>query len=262
MSPDLHAATAVFAPRTESLFSGDSMNSNQLEPAQLEKLRRLDSCSVANAIETFDVRLRNTGFTDSRVRCIFEDLPTIVGYAATARVRTAEPPMGQHSYYYRLEWLDHVLSIPTPRVLVLEDMDPHPGLGAFIGDVHANILAALGCVAVVTNGAVRNLPQARALHFQMYAGNISVSHAFAHIVAFGQPVVIGHMEVRPGNLIHGDLHGAQSIPLEIAGKIPDVASEMIEQEQEIIQLCRSKDFTTEKLRAGVESLRQKRKIMK
>ena len=130
------------------------MNLNQLEPAQLEKLRRLDSCSVANAIETFDVRLRNAGFTDSRVRCIFEDLPAIVGYAATARVRTSDPPMEGHSYYYRLDWLDHVLSIPPPRVLVLEDLDPHPGLGAFIGDVHANILAALGCVAVVTNGAV------------------------------------------------------------------------------------------------------------
>jgi 4-hydroxy-4-methyl-2-oxoglutarate aldolase len=238
------------------------MNLNPLEPAQLEKLRCLDSCSVANAIETFDVRLRNTGFTDSRVRCIFEDLPPIVGYAATARVRTSDPPMEGHSYYYRLDWLDHVLSIPPPRVLVLEDIDPHPGLGAFIGDVHANILAALDCIAVVTNGAVRNLREARALKIQMYAGNVSVSHAFAHLVDFGQPVVIGHMEVRPGSLIHGDLHGAQSIPLEIADKIPAVASEMIDQEQEIIRLCRSEDFTIGKLRAEVEALRRKRKITK
>ena len=235
------------------------MNPNHLEPAQLEKLRRLDSCRVANAIETFDVRLRNTGFTDSHVHCIFEDLPTTVGYAATARVCTSEPPMEGTRYYYRLDWLDHVLSIPPPRVLVLEDLDPHPGLGAFIGDVHANILAALGCIGIVTNGAVRNLPEARALNLQLYARNISVSHAFAHIVDFGQPVVVGHMEVRPGDLIHGDLHGVQSIPLEIAAKIPAVASEMIEEEQEITQLCRSKHFTMEKLRADVESLRQKRK---
>src|SRR5579862_9735599 len=117
------------------------MNANQLEPAQLTKLRALDSRNIANAIETFDVRLRNTGFTDSRVRCIFDDLPPVVGYAVTARVRTAEPPVEGHSYYYRLDWLDHILSVPPPRILVLEDLDLHPGLGAFIGDVHASILA-------------------------------------------------------------------------------------------------------------------------
>ena len=136
---------------------------NPLTPDQLEQLRQLDSCSVANAIETFDVRLRNKGFTDSRIRCLFEDLPPMVGYAATARVRTAEPPMEGHNYYYRLDWLDHVLSIPSPRIIILEDLDTTPGVGAFIGDVHLNILAALGCVGVVTNGAVRNVEAAKAI---------------------------------------------------------------------------------------------------
>src|ERR1700681_2881709 len=102
------------------------MTMNRLEPVQLEKLRRLNSSSVANAIETFGVRLRNTEFTDSTVRCIFQDFPPIVGYAATLRVRTSEPPMEGDSYYYRLDWLDHLLSIPSPRILVLQDMDPHP----------------------------------------------------------------------------------------------------------------------------------------
>lgn len=100
---------------------------NKMDPALLEKLRRLDSCSVANAIETFDVRLRNTGFTDSALHCIFPDFPPMVGYAATVRVRTSDPPMEGDEYYYRLDWLDHVLSIPAPRVIVLQDMDRDPG---------------------------------------------------------------------------------------------------------------------------------------
>jgi 4-hydroxy-4-methyl-2-oxoglutarate aldolase len=231
----------------------------QLALAQLEQLRQLDSCTVANAIETFDVRLRNKGFSDSRIRCIFEDFPPMVGYAVTARVRTSEPPMEGHSYYYRLDWLDHVSSIPLPRVLVLEDMDRYPGLGSFIGDVHANILAALGCIGLVTNGAVRNLPAARAINFQMFAHNLSVSHAFAHIFDFGKVVEVGHMEVRPGDLIHGDRHGVQTIPLEIADKIPAVANEMIGQEEEIIRLCQSPGFTLETLRAEVRALGEKRK---
>jgi 4-hydroxy-4-methyl-2-oxoglutarate aldolase len=238
------------------------MNMRHLEPTQLEKLRGLDSCSVANAIETFGVRLRNTGFTDSTVRCIFPELPPVVGYAATVRVRTSDPPMEGDSYYYRLDWLDHILSVPSPRVLVVQDLDPHPGSGSFIGDVHANILVALGCVGAVTNGAVRNVNEIRGLQFQMFAGNLSVSHAFAHICDFGNPVEVSHMQVRPGDLIHGDLHGVQTVPFEIADKVPAVAQEMIEQEQGIIRLCRSKDFTLEGLRTDVAALGIRRKALK
>ncbi len=235
---------------------------NQLTVAQLDQLRKLDSCDVANAIETFDVRLRNTGFTDSSVRCVFDDFPPMVGYAATVRVRTSDPPMEGDSYFYRLDWLDHLLSVPVPRVLIIQDLDQYPGLGSFIGDVHANILLASGCVGVVTNGAVRNVPEVRALRFQMYAGNVSVSHAFAHVFEFGTPVEVGHMHVRPGDLLHGDRHGVQTVPLEIAPEIPAAARTMIEQEREIIELCQSADFSVEKLRAEVNALGAKRKVSK
>jgi 4-hydroxy-4-methyl-2-oxoglutarate aldolase len=239
--------------------SGDPMTSNHIEPGTLEQLRHLDSCSVANAIETFGVRLRNSGFADSTVRCIFEDFPPLVGYAATIRVRTAEPPMEGDSYYYRLDWLDHLLSVPPPRALVVQDLDSHPGLGSFIGDVHANILQAVGCVGVVTNGAVRDIQAARALKFQMFAGNLSVSHAFAHLFDFGEPVEVGQMHVRPGDLLHGDRHGIQTVPIEVAQKIPAVAQRMNGEEREIIEFCRSGAFTLEKLRSDVAALRIKRK---
>ena len=231
----------------------------QLPPELLEQLRQLDGCSVANAIETFDARLRNKGFTDSKIRCVFEDFPPMVGYAVTVRVRTSETPMEGHSYYYRVDWLDQVLSIPAPRVLVLQDLDTNPGLGSFIGGVHMNFLAALGCIGVVTNGAVRDLPAAQAINFQMFAHNSSVSHAFAHIFDFAKPVEVGRMEVQPGDLIHGDRHGVQTIPLEIAHKTPAVAKEMIDQEEEIIRFCQSPGFTLETLRAQVKALGEKRK---
>lgn len=235
------------------------MTSNQIEPAVLEELRRLDSCSVANAIETFAVRLRNTGFADSTVPCIFEDFPPLVGYAATVRIRTSEPPMEGDSYYYRLDWLNHLASVPPPRVLVVEDLDAQPGLGAFVGDVHANILRAMGCVGMVTNGAVRNVEAARALKFQMFARNVSLSHAFAHVFDFGSSVHVGQMQVRPGDLLHGDRHGIQTVPIEIAQKIPAVARRMSGEEREIIEFCQSGAFTLEKLRSDVAALQIKRK---
>lgn len=219
-----------------------------MDQGLISELMRLDSCAVANAIETFNVRLRNSGFTDSSVRCIFEDRPPMVGYAATARVRTSDPPMEGSSYYDRTDWWNHILTVPAPRIVVVEDTDRRPGLGAFIGELHTNILLALGCVGVVTNGAVRDLRGVHATGFQMFAGGVSVSHAYAHIYDFGSAIQVGRLNVRPGDLLHGDRHGVQSIPLQIAGKIPAVAKDMIAREQRVIANCRAKDFTIEKLR--------------
>jgi 4-hydroxy-4-methyl-2-oxoglutarate aldolase len=228
-----------------------------LEPAipveELDALRRLDSCTVSNAIETFQVRLRNAGFADARVRCIFEDLPPMVGYAATARLRSAEPPIAG-SYHDRTDWWNSILEVPAPRIAVLEDLDESPGVGAFLGDMHAAILMALGCVGYVTNGAVRDLPRVRELGLPLFAGNVAVSHAYAHIFDFGSKVTVGGLEVGPGELLHGDRHGVVMVPRTIAGEIPATAARLRQAEQEVIELCRSQEFSVDKLRQAVKGL--------
>lgn len=228
------------------------MKTDPLPRALLDELGHIDACTVANAIETFDVRLRNVGFAGSSVRCMFDDLPPLVGYAATARVRTSEPPMEGRCYHEQTDWWDHILSIPEPRVVVVQDIDNHPGLGSFVGEVHANIFQALGCIGLVTNGAVRDLPPVRTAGFQFFAGCVSVSHAFAHIFDFGGDVEVGRMKVHPGDLIHGDMHGVQTVPLEIAKKIPSAARQVLEEEQRLIALCQSPGTTVEKLREEVK----------
>jgi 4-hydroxy-4-methyl-2-oxoglutarate aldolase len=225
------------------------MTAPSLTPVRVEQLRRFSTCLIANAIERFGVRLPNTGFSDSSIRCIFDDLPPIVGYAVTARIRTADPPMEGGGYIYdRVEWWKDILTVPAPRIVVIQDVDPNPGLGALVGEVHANILKALGCVGVVTNGAVRDLNAVRASGFQMFAGNISVSHAYAHVFDFGGPVDVARMNINPGDLLHADRHGVLSIPAEIADKIPPVAAELADRRHQIVDLCRSSDFSIEKLR--------------
>ena len=130
------------------------------------------------------VRLRNTGFTDASIRCMFPDAPPMVGYAVTARLRSGEPPI-VGTFHDRADFWNSILEVPAPRILVLEDMDDPPGRGAFVGDMHAAILKALGCVGYVTNGAVRELPAVRKMGIQLFAGNVAVSHAYAHIFDIG-----------------------------------------------------------------------------
>jgi regulator of RNase E activity RraA len=218
-----------------------------LPPGDLEKLRALDTCTVSNAIERLQVRLRNEGFVYDAVKCQFPTLGPMVGYAATGRIRTGTPPMTHRCYYDRMDWWTYVASLPEPRVMVLQDTDHNPGLGAFVGEIHASIGLALKCVGWVTNGAVRDLPAVEALGVQLFAGNVSVSHSYAHITDFGDPVEIGGLKIRSGDLIHGDRHGVLTVPLEIAADVPAEASKILADERTLTELCCSPNFTLEEL---------------
>lgn len=224
------------------------MNSKNALPANdLEKIRQLDTCTVSNAIERFNVRLRNEGFVNGSVQCQFPQHPPMLGYAVTARARASSAPMTGRCYYDRMDWWEYVITIPEPRVMVLQDVDHQPGIGAFVGEIHAQIGLALHMVGCVTNGAVRDLPAVEKTGFQMFAGSVAVSHSYAHIIDFGEPVEIGGLRIHPGDLVHGDRHGVHTIPLEIAHEIPRVAAGLLAEERALIDLCRAPDFSFEKL---------------
>ncbi len=225
-----------------------------LTPELILAYRQLDTCIVSNAIETFDVRLRNEGFADATIRCAFDGLPPVIGHAVTARIRCSTPPPVGHSYHDRTDWWTHVLTVPAPRVVVVEDVDDTPGVGAFVGHVHASILHRLGCAAYITNGSVRDLPTVKKTGFQFFAKTVSVSHAFVHIVDFGQPVTVGRLQVESGDIIYGDGHGVLMIPPSVVGDIPRIAARMLEQEQRVVALCQSPDFSLERLRTAVRQL--------
>jgi regulator of RNase E activity RraA len=226
-----------------------------LDPKVLEDLRRLDTCAVANAIESFRRRLRNEGFTDGSVRTLFPRLAPMVGYAATITIRGSAPPTTGPLYPDRTDWWDYVLSVPAPRVLVVQDVATRHGLGALLGAVHVNILRALGCVAALTDGSVRDVPAIEPLGFPLFAAGIAVSHAYVHIVGTGQEVTIAGLRIRSGDLLHGDVHGVVSVPIADAPRIPSVARQLAARERKLIALCRSPAFTLEKLRYAVKDSR-------
>jgi 4-hydroxy-4-methyl-2-oxoglutarate aldolase len=219
-----------------------------------DKLKILDTCTVSNAIEHLNVRLRNEGFVAGALRCRFPALKTMLGYAITGRIRSSSPPMSGRCYYDRMDFWKYLTTLPEPRVLVLEDVDHQPGLGAFVGEIHAAIGLALNCIGYVTNGAVRDLPEVKALGFHLFSGSVSVSHAYAHLVDFGDPVTIGGLKIAPGDLIHGDCHGVQTIPLDIAARVPEEAEKVISSESELKQFCQSPQFSLDGLSKRLKQL--------
>lgn len=226
-------------------------------PAEhIEALRRYDSCTLANAIETFHVRLRNEGFASGALRCLYPQFSPMVGYAVTVKIRGASPPAtGAPTYVESTEWWDYIQSVPAPRVVVVQDVSSAPGRGALLGEVHVSILAALGCVGAVTNGAVRDVHAVEQLGFHFFAAALSVSHSYVHIVETGQPVEIDGLVIQSGDLLHGDLHGIQSIPHDIVDRLPGVAERITARERKLIALARKPGLSLDQLRAAIASER-------
>lgn len=229
----------------------------ELTAENLEALRQLDTCTVANAIETFDVRPWNEGFMSPKIRSIFPDMGRMIGYAATA-VIAADKLATEHMSVSRTVHFDEVLKVPGPRVAVIQDLDyPNP-VGSFWGEVQSNIHKALGCVGTVTDGGVRDLDEMRELGFNAYASEVLVSHAYVHLVDVGVPVTVGGLTVNPGDLLMGDKHGVVSIPHEVAAEVPAAAAAIGERERVTIDLCQSPDFTVEKLKARILATTEKK----
>lgn len=229
--------------------------SSILSKTEFQRIQRLDTCSVSNAIERLKGRLRNEGSVSPHaLHCLFPNRPPMLGYAVTGRMRLTVQPVVGRAYHENMNWWRYVASIPEPRVMVVEDVDERPGAGALFGELHAVIGLALKCVGYVTNGSVRDLTAVEALDFHLFAGSVAVSHMYAHISQHGHPVEIGGLKISPGDLIHGDRHGVHVIPLSIAPEIPRMVSEMIREERQLKEFCRSPQFSLKRLDEELQEL--------
>lgn len=199
--------------------------------------------------------MRNEGYTRPGLHCMFPELPPMLGYAATSHIKCSNPPpVGSNYYFDRTDWWNLMSELPAPHVAVIQDVDENRGIGASVGEVHASILKALDCVGVVTDGSVRDLPAVHAMRFPLFARSVSASHAYVHMLDFGQPVEICGLKINSGDLLFGDCHGIVSIPSEIAGQVAAVAEKLSRNEQRVIDLCRSAEFSVEKLRDAISEL--------
>jgi 4-hydroxy-4-methyl-2-oxoglutarate aldolase len=215
-----------------------------LKAEELEALRKWPTCSLANAIELFNTVPRNEGFMLPEIKCVFPDLPPMIGYAVTA-VISAESPIGRRVALP--DYWAEIQKIPEPRILVIHDID-RPSIGSFWGEVNCNIHKAFGCVGTVTDGCVRDLDEVREAGFHFFSPHIAVSHAYIHVIDVATPVKVGGLVVKPGDLLVGDKHGVLSIPLDIARDVPKAVQMMEDWERPVIDFCKSKEFNVEGLK--------------
>ena len=184
-----------------------------LTKPQMEFLQSIDTPTVCNVIEMVAPERRGHGYTVKHLFCPFPDLPPIVGFAKTVTAKAKNKVALGDYMGKRLDYLDYIASEPRPSIAVIEDTDEEVGYGAFWGEVQSNIHKALGCLGVITNGSIRDIPMI-APGFQMLAGSIVPSHAYVHVVDIAIDVNVHGMAVRSGDLVHADRHGAIVVPVD------------------------------------------------
>ena len=212
----------------------------------LALLRRIDTPSVCNAIETAQGKRGFNAFTRGTMLASDPTAGAIVGYAHTAKIAANEPPQDAPEVIKkrRMAYYQHMAEGPRPAVAVVEDVDFPHAVGAFWGEVNTTVHKGFGLSGVLTNGVMRDLGDL-ASDFPVIAGSIGPSHAFVHVREIGTPVTIFSMTVNDGDLIHADRHGGVVIPPEVIPDLEAAILKMFETEKLILEPARQDDFDFE-----------------
>lgn len=219
-----------------------------LTSQQLDALRRIDSPTIANAIETFKVRPRVSGYVGYDIRCIFPDLPPMVGYAVTCTVDSTSE--GREGIGFNVLY-DLMASTAGPIVVVMQDVGSDRLHSCHAGEVMSTRMKGLGAVGILTDGGLRDIREVGALGgFQYFCAGLVVSHGNPICVSVGDEVTISGMRVRPGDLLHGDVNGVVHVPDECAAEVAEAAYRVWEQESETMRNLAQNDA-----RAGSEELK-------
>lgn len=204
-----------------------------LDTSLFSRLAKFDTPTICNIIELFDVRPRNAGFMDARIRANFPEMPPMVGIASTAAFRSgAAPPKGD-AYGSLDQQVESFAALGGPAVVVFQDLDDPP-VGATFGEVMCSTYKAFGSVGLITSGGGRDLLQVKAIDYPVFTGSTICAHAYCHILHVSLPVRVGGLAVTTGDLLHGDANGVTNIPLDIAADVAEVGQEFVDAEKIVL----------------------------
>lgn len=223
----------------------------KISPEVLAKLRAIDTPTICNLIELFDVRPRSMGYMDPRIKAVFPDLPPMVGFASTATHRSAGPPINYDPYSGLPAQIERFAELSGPPVVVFEDLDDPP-VSATFGEVMCTSYQAFGAAGLITSGPGRDIKEVEAISFPLFTSGAVCAHGYTHIPNIGVPVHVGGIVVYPDDLLHGDLNGVTTIPHDIAAELADVAAEFYAAEAIKIEAGRNKRPFKEWLQAQKE----------
>lgn len=214
-----------------------------MDDVLLDLLKSVDTPTVCNAIEVAQGKRGFNGFTRGTLLAS-DPAGVMVGYARTARIRALAPPTEAPDVIKtrRMAYYKYMSEGARPAVCVVQDLDVPNAIGAFWGEVNTEIHKSFGLSGTLTDGVMRDLAD-MATDYPVVAGSIGPSHGYVHVVDFDQPVRIHGLEIRAGDLVHADRHGAVVVPADVIPVLKAAIETLMRSEKIVFDAVRGKQIT-------------------
>ena len=223
----------------------------------LNLLQSVDTPTVCNAIEVAQGKRGFNDFTRGTMLAS-DEKGVIVGYAITAQIAAIEPPTEAVSVIRerRMSYYRAMSESVKPSIAVVEDLDYPNCIGAFWGEVNTTIHKGFGMSGALTNGVMRDLGD-MAEDFPVVAGSIGPSHGFVHVRTVNQPINVFGLNIKSGDLVHADRHGAVVVPIDVIDGLEASILKMQETEKLVLDPARQKGFDFNAFEAAWNALKSK-----
>lgn len=219
-------------------------------PQLLRQLREFDTALLANTIGAIDPTPVDEWYMGGSIQSVTPGLGPTVGVAYTCELDSSTPGgTGDLEDYWRI--LEQMEADDRPSVLVVKTVGSRPDHECVAGDGMAKTLYAAGCLGLITDGGVRDIPGLMTTPFACYCKGRTIHHGQLRFRAAGKPVEVGGIVVRQGDVIHADGGGVITIPEPCLEVLPAQAMRMQSFEREAHLLLRRTDVPALAKRAGV-----------
>lgn len=220
-----------------------------VQRSTIEQLRDFDTALVANTLDYLDPTPQELWYMGGSIRSVTPSLGPTVGVAVTCEIDSSTPG-GAPDIEGFWRQLDEIAEMELPAVWVVCAVGSRPDHECIMGDGMAKLLLTSGCVGIVTDGGVRDVPGMLTTPFAAYCRGTVIHHAAVRVRSTGRPVEVGGITVSPGDLIHAGPEGVIKVPPASLEVLPQKLSLMRQVEHEVHRVWRRTDLTNPQKRSA------------
>ncbi|RAV16661.1 RraA family protein [Paenibacillus contaminans] len=176
----------------------------------IEQLADSPTALICNAADLLGIEVP---YMDQTVKCLSPGLPPLVGEAVTIKLDSSTPGnKADAESYFRM--LDEMSGKDLPQVVIVQTVGAHKKRECAAGDGMAKTMISVGAAGLVTDGGIRDLKDILNQGFKVFGAGQVVHHTPYVWSGLYEPVQIGGITVRTGDIIHGDMDGMIVVPEE------------------------------------------------
>jgi 4-hydroxy-4-methyl-2-oxoglutarate aldolase len=198
------------------------MKNTEIKRRLIERLADSSTALICNA---YDFMGLHTPCTDWSVKCMTPEFPPLVGEAITIMLDCSTPekeykyemehPQGNKLYYEMIELIE---KSEIPQIVIIKSLG-EKSQSAVAGDGMAKTFLAAGAAGLITDGGIRDIKDIYKAGLKTFGGGSVVNHYALHWSGLGEPVTVGGVTFKTGDIVHGDNDGVITVPEEGWGKV-------------------------------------------